>query len=113
MKRILLFIFTIFILFSCRTIKLAEPTQTDVDRGSKIFPDLTLTELNQGKAIFEKNCHLCHKLKEPTLKNEDQWRKLVPIMVGRVNKKKKVEIIDSQSKEILLRYLITMSTATV
>jgi cytochrome c5 len=101
------------ILAACGSTKLIQPSQADVDRGAQKFSKLTLADLNQGKTIFEQNCNLCHGLKNPTSKNEDQWKKIVPKMVQKVNNKKGNAGIDKKSEEILLQYLITMSTAPV
>lgn len=99
------------ILAACGSVKLIQPSQADVDRGTQKYSNLTLADLNQGKAIYERECNLCHGLKAPVSKNEDQWKKIVPKMVQKVNRKKGSIAIDPKSEEILLQYLITMSTA--
>ena len=106
MKKTLIILSVIF-LAACGSVKLLTPTQADADRAAQKFPGMTLADLNQGKAAFEKNCTMCHSMKNPASKTEDKWRKTVPIMVGRANKK--TERIDSATQESILRYLITMS----
>lgn len=111
MKKAHLIIIATLILAACGTTRLIQPTQADAERGAQKYSNLTLADLNQGKAIFEQNCSLCHGLKKPASRNEEQWNKIVPNMTAKVNKKKGAETIDSHSQDILLRYLITMSMA--
>jgi mono/diheme cytochrome c family protein len=101
------------ILAACGTTRLIQPTQADAERGAQKYSNLTLADLNQGKAIFEQNCGLCHGLKKPASRNEDQWNKIVPNMSARVNKKKGEGTLNSEKQEILLRYLVTMSNNQV
>jgi cytochrome c len=110
-KTLYVLIGLLLMLAACSTVKLVQPTQTDVDRGVQKYSNLTLADLNQGKTIYEKECALCHGLKNPASKNEEKWKKIVPDMVQKVNKKKGKVAIDTKSEEILLQYLITMSTA--
>lgn len=110
MKKLLL-ILSILMLGACKPVQLVIPSQADVNRVSQKFPGITVDELNAGKSIFENNCDLCHHLKNPVRKNEKQWNRIVPKMVRRVNKKKMEDGIDSTSRVILLKYLVTMSTA--
>ena len=101
----------LLVLAACSTVKLVQPTQSDVDRGVQKYSNLTLADLNQGKAMYERECGLCHGLKNPASRNEAQWKKIVPKMVVKTNNKKQKIVIDEKSEEILLQYLITMSTA--
>ena len=55
------------LLISCAGAKLATPTQSDVEYGKQKYPDLTLTDVNIGKANFEKLCTQCHGTKKPKL----------------------------------------------
>jgi len=111
-KTLYAFIGILLMLAACSTaVKLVQPTQSDVDRGVQKYSNLTLADLNQGKAIYEKECNLCHGLKNPASQSEEKWKKIVPKMVEKVNKKKGTTAIDKKSEEILLQYLITMSTA--
>ena len=110
MKKLLMMI-SLLMLGACKPVQLVTPTQADVSRVSQKFPGITVDELNEGKSIFENNCDLCHRLKNPVKKNEKQWHRIVPKMVRRVNWIRKENGIDSTSKQILLKYLITMSSA--
>ena len=98
-------------LAACTATKLLTPTQTDADRGAKTYPGYTLTDLNQGKALFEQNCNKCHGLKNPASRNADKWGQIVPVMVKRANKKAGSEIINDKDQALILHYLVTMSTA--
>jgi cytochrome c2 len=102
------FLFIIMIFTAC-SVKLMTPAQSDIDRVYSKYPGYTLTELNQGKTLFEQTCSRCHKLKNPTSRNEGKWNQIVPKMIGKLNKKQgKTEIDENQQAEIL-KYLVTMS----
>lgn len=103
------FVIAIAILAACGTTKLLTPTQLDVDRGAKKYQGLTLTDLNQGKMIYEKSCGNCHGLKKAESENESEWTRIVPDMVKKTNKKAGKEEINSDQQQLLLKYLITMS----
>lgn len=109
MKKILS-IASIVLLTGCFSAKLITPTQADVDRVQTKFSGYSLADLEHGKSLFEQNCGKCHGLKNPVSRNEEEWRKVVPRMVGKINKKK--EVLDSKSQEDILKYLITMSGAS-
>lgn len=114
-KRSMLAIVGIAILVACGTAKKSTPeaeilpTQADVDRVQTKFPGYTLSELNEGKQLFEANCNLCHRLKKPASEPESEWRTIVPRMVKKVNNKKDHHI-DAAGEEKILRYLITMGS---
>ena len=95
------------VLISC-AVKLVTPTQTDVERVQSKYPNYTLEELNQGKAMYEKHCAECHKLKNPTKFSEEKWKKIVPEMVEKANKKHPNNI-DAQTEDLILKYVITMN----
>ncbi|ESU28468.1 cytochrome c class I [Flavobacterium limnosediminis JC2902] len=107
MKKIILTLSAALIITSC-AVKLVTPTQPDVDRMQSKYPDYTLEELNQGKAMYEQHCVECHKLKNPTKFTETQWQKIVPGMVKKVNKKHP-NAIDEKNQELILKYVITMN----
>jgi len=109
MKIRIIFILSAFI-FACGTVKLSIPVQADVDRGTAKFPGLTIEDLYKGKLIYEQACVKCHAMKNPTSRSEDKWRKIVPKMVLKANKKAGKELIDSNNREVLLKYLVTMSS---
>mgnify|MGYP001553725289 CR=1 FL=1 len=47
-----LFAFFIIFLTACSATKLITPTQEDADRGSQKFQGYTMSDLEQGKAIY-------------------------------------------------------------
>ena len=105
MKKLLI-ISSVLLLAACgAALKLSAPAQTDAERGSAIFPGLTLAELDKGKIAYEENCAKCHGLKNPTSFTEEKWRKVVPPMA----KKAKV---DAKTEELILKYVVTMSGTT-
>ncbi len=87
------------------------PSEADMSWASNKFPGITLDQLKQGETIFEQHCNLCHPYKKPNSRTEDQWKQIVPVMVARVNKKEGKEEIDPAAQQLLLEYLITMSTS--
>ena len=98
----------LIVLIGCSTSKLASPNQSDVDRVAEKYPDYSLADLNQGKTLFQQNCGKCHGLKDPKEYNEDQWNKIVPPMVKKVNKNGLV--LDEKAQKQILRYVVTMSS---
>ncbi len=88
------------------------PLQTDADRVQDKFPGYTLAQLNEGKVLYENNCAMCHSLEKPSSESEDEWKKIVPEMVGKVNRRS-TNGIDAAGEEKILRYLITMGPAQI
>jgi mono/diheme cytochrome c family protein len=101
---------TILFLAGC-SVQLMTPTQSDVERVKTKYPDYTLAELNEGKALYEQNCGSCHGLKKPSSEPEGEWKEIVPEMTEKANKKGAK--IDARQQELILKYVITMSNATV
>ena len=110
MKKVSILFLTI-LLAACASTKLLSPAQTDVDRVATKYPDYSLEELNHGKTLYTQHCGNCHGLKNPAGRGEEQWKKVVPRMMVKVNKKEG-NILDAKAEESILRYLITMSTAS-
>src|ERR1700722_4005647 len=106
------FYLLLMIFFTACSVKLIPPAQSDVDRVANKYPSYTLAELNDGKTLFENTCNRCHGLKNPTSRDEDKWKEIVPKMIAKLTKKEGKEIIDSKQQESILRYLITMSSAS-
>ncbi len=103
-KRTLLQASVIFV-FACTTLKLAEPTEADVEKGKSTFPNLTLEDLKEGKKLYESNCNLCHKLYNPKTFTETDWKKIVPPMVKKVSKKTQQTLTEKEEQQIL-HYLL-------
>ena len=98
-------------LFAACSVKLIAPAQSDVERVSAKYPGYTLTELNDGKALFEQTCTRCHRLKNPASRNEDKWKNIVPKMMTKLNKKEGKQVLDDKQQESILKYIITMNLA--
>lgn len=96
------------LLIGC-AVKLTAPTQADADRVQTKYPNYTLAELNQGKAMYEQHCAECHGLKNPAKFKESELQKYVPGMVRKYNKKFPSHPIDDQTKDLILKYAVTMS----
>lgn len=96
------------VLFTACGVSLVVPTQADVDRVAGKYPDYSLTELRDGKKIYEQNCSQCHRIQEPTSRSAVKWSSIVPEMSNKVNRKAGREVITPAKQDLLLRYLITM-----
>jgi hypothetical protein len=107
-KKISIYV-TIVTLIACVSKKVLGPTQSDVDRVKDKFPGYTLTELNHGKTLYEQNCASCHILKNPSSETEEEWKKIVPEMVLKVNRK--TTVLSAKDQDDILKYLITMGSA--
>jgi hypothetical protein len=86
-------------------------TEADVARMSSKFEGYTLAQLKDGKMHYQQKCASCHGLKNPTSRNEAQWQSIVPEMTAKANRKAGKVVIDNKSQDLILKYLITMSTA--
>jgi len=98
----------IILLSACTATQIPTPVQADVDRVSSKFPDVSLTQLQQGKTIFESHCGQCHKLKNPATRTEEKLNKIVPKMFLRVARKEG-KPLDKSDEQLILQYLVTMS----
>lgn len=108
MKTKSILILTSVVLSGCISAKLILPAQSDVDRVKEKFPAYTLEQLNSGKQLYETHCGNCHSLKRPGSRNEEQWKSDVPRMVKLINKKSSV--VNDKEEDLILKYLITMSS---
>ena len=82
---------------------LAVPADVDVTRGRSSHPDLTLDELNQGRAKYVAKCAGCHHLYAPTVLAPDGWRGMVAEMRERSN-------LTDADEHAIVTYLTVMST---
>ncbi len=107
MKKIILFTFVLG--FTACTVKLMPPTKADADFAAKKYSDCNLAQLQKGKESYEKYCNSCHGLKKPTSQTEEGWNKMVPMMSRKANKKAGSVIVDENTQNAILRYLVVMS----
>ncbi|HVY74834.1 MAG TPA: hypothetical protein VG890_08400, partial [Puia sp.] len=77
----------------------------DADRGAQKYPGYTLTDLDQGKAIYQSHCNKCHPYKVPPSRDEAKWDQIIPVMAKKAK-------LDSTEENLVLKYVVTMSTAT-
>jgi mono/diheme cytochrome c family protein len=70
------------------------------------FPDLTLSELSQGRSLYVSRCGSCHALKPPRELPAEQWQ----AEVGEMRAKNGVKLSDSEAQAIV-RYLSVAATA--
>jgi len=97
------------IIVACVSQKLSEPTEMDVEKGKTKFENLTLQELKEGKNLYSQHCSTCHKLFSPTSKTEEEWNKIIPIMVKKANSKAGQTVISPTDEEKIKKYLIVLS----
>lgn len=93
-------------LAACGGSAVPEPTVADASRGSLHFPDLTLSELSQGRSLYVSRCGSCHALKPPRELPAEQWQ----AEVGEMRAKNGVKLSDSEAQAIV-RYLSVAATA--
>ena len=110
MKKIGIFLIISAVLAACSA-KVTMLTQADADRAAVKYSGTTLAALNEGKALCEQNCGLCHGLKKPNAETESEWTRIVPDMVNKVNAKLSKQEIDSKEQQEILAYLVTMGAA--
>ncbi len=94
------------LLAACGGSAVPEPTTADASRGSAHFPDLTLSELNQGRSLYLSRCGSCHALKRPAELAPEQWQ----VEVGEMRNKNGVKLSDVEAQAIV-RYLTIAATA--
>jgi cytochrome c len=110
MKKIFFFIGAICLLLACSTLKTSVLTQQDVDKVKPLYPNYTLADLNEGKTLFGEKCTLCHSLKDPKSESSKKWPHIVAEMTNMANEK--TLTISPKQEDLILKYLITMTTAS-
>jgi hypothetical protein len=108
MKRIFLFVSAFFFMIACSTMKTAELSQQDVDKVKPLYPNYTLAQLNEGKALYSEKCTLCHALKDPNSESSKKWPVIVSEMTNMANQK--TLTISPKQEDLILKYLVTMTT---
>ena len=81
--------------------------QTDVDRGAKKFPELSMEELQKGKDRYDLLCTQCHKKIKLRKYKEEEWKKVIPGMARMADKENK-KSIDKESQDLIYKYVVTM-----
>jgi hypothetical protein len=103
MRKTIVFI-SLLGMMACGTYKSITPSQTDLDRGKQKYPDLTMSELNLGKTLFEAKCGKCHSLARPFRVSVADVQKIMPKMAKKAG-------LPKESSDLVLEYLITMKSA--
>jgi cytochrome c5 len=92
-------------LAACAGSPIPKPTAADATRGSAHFPDLTLSELSQGRTLYVSRCGSCHTLKRPVELPPEQWQ----VEVTEMRAKNGVKLSDTEAQAIV-RYLTIASS---
>ena len=91
-------------LLACGGSAVPEPSAADATRASAHFPDVTLSELAQGRTLYLNRCGSCHALRRPAELAPEQWQ----TQVDEMRSKNGVKLSDSEAQAIL-RYLVVAS----
>ena len=83
------------------------PTAADATRGSAHFPDVTLSELSQGRTLYLSRCGSCHALKRPSELPPVQWQ----AELDEMRTKNGVKLSDGEARAIL-RYLVVAGSSS-
>lgn len=108
MKKTIFFTSAICLLVACSTMKTAELSQQDVDKVRPLYPNYTLAQLNEGKTLYSEKCTLCHALKDPNSESSKKWPVIVSEMTNMANEK--TLTISPKQEDLILKYLVTMTT---
>jgi cytochrome c5 len=92
-------------LAACGGSPIPQPTAADASRGAAHFPDVTLSELEQGRSLYVSRCGSCHALKRPAELAPQQWEPEVTEM----REKNGVKLSDAEARAIV-RYLTVAAT---
>jgi len=76
----------------------------DVARGVKRFPDLTRTELDEGRLLFANRCGSCHRPPRPRSKQPDEWP-------GHIREMRERARLSDDEIRLIERYVVTMALA--
>ena len=87
--------------------QISETLVPNMAQAATIYPGYTPAQFAEGEKLYIQKCTTCHNKKDPKVHNQAEWEKIVPKMVSMANKKS--TNIDSSSKDLILKYLVTMS----
>lgn len=87
------------------------PPADPVVLGAQKFPGYTHADYTQGKSIYEGHCGNCHNLKNPSSRDEKEWRHEVADMAPKANRKAGSLVIGDKEQELIVRYLVSAGSA--
>lgn len=85
---------------------LPEPTPGQLAAARATEPDLSLEDLQRGRATYIRRCGSCHALRSPTERSAEAW----PFAVQRMETQHQVRLSAEERRDIL-RYLGAASGA--
>ena len=100
-----------FLLIGCATAAIKNTETATIDHVKSKYPNYTISEFTQGKILYGEHCNSCHSLKNPTSYSETEWNGILPRMTLLVNEKGPK--LNATKQELILKYLVTLSTAPV
>jgi len=77
------------------TTQLYVPTESNVNKVEQA----SLTELQQGHDLYMNNCGKCHKLPKVSSKSNQQWKKVLEVMIPKAK-------LDRDQSYLIYRYLV-------
>ena len=103
MYRLLLCSTSLVVLASCAS--LPHATLLDAQRARERWPEASLESLEAGRQAYVARCSGCHALHLPEERPPEVW----PKMVAQMERDQGVRV-RPEERELILRYLMTMST---
>lgn len=97
-------VLSFFMVVGCSASRKAASTKNKSEDNNASVNAEMLTRIEEGHKLYEMHCGKCHDLKAPSSRTESQWKEIVPIMVGKANKK--VDTIDETSQAKIMDYLL-------
>jgi cytochrome c5 len=111
MKHILILFGAILIFAYCHSKKKTAETKTaavsvsrPLEIAQKRWPNITSTELAEGKTIFETKCTTCHGAKNIPARSEKSWLHEIADMSPKAK-------LTAEEKEKLTRYILSFREA--
>jgi mono/diheme cytochrome c family protein len=87
------------------TAALPHASAADAQRVRSTFPDLTVPQLEQGRALYAERCAGCHQLREPASETPLSW----PGFVAEMQSDHGVHLTREEEQSIL-QYLVAVSS---
>jgi cytochrome c5 len=98
-------VLAVLLLTACAGSRLPGPTPADVTRAQARWPGTGLTELERGRDLYRARCSTCHLPVAPAAHPAAEWPDLVAEMAERAH-------LTGTDRDLVERYLVTMSTST-